>query len=116
EATAWGVALKYLLPLAAIGLVQITDTAWFVPYALPAVSILWLSVSPFTRIGRGEERETQQNRFWLINHQALATAAIAAGAFAIIALGLVVIERSLSLLFGIESSTLFYRWLLPFTG
>lgn len=116
EATAWGVALKYLLPLAAIGLVQITDTAWFVPYALPAVSILWLSVSPFTRIGRGEEREMQQNRFWLINHQALATAAIAAGAFAIIALGLVVIERSLSLLFGIESSTLFYRWLLPFTG
>ncbi len=111
-----GVALKYVLPVAAIGLFQITDIAWFVPYALPAVAILWLSVSPFTRIGTGAEREAQQNRFWIVNHQALATAAIAGGAFAILALGFLVIERSLSVLFGLESGALFYRWLLPFTG
>lgn len=112
----WGVVLKYLLPLGAIALFEITDVTWFVPYALPAVALLWLSVSPFTRPGRGEEREAQQGRFWIINHQALATAAIAAGAFAIISLGFLVIERSLSVLFGYETGAFFYRWLLPFTG
>lgn len=116
EAKGWGVVLKYVLPLAAVGLFEITDVAWFVPYALPVISILWLSLSPFTPIGRGEEREAQQNRFWVVNHQALATAALAGGAFGILALGFLVIERSLSILFGIESATLFYRWLLPFTG
>jgi hypothetical protein len=110
------IGLKYLLPLAAVGLFEVTDIAWFVPYALPAIAVLWLSVSPFTRIERGPAREAQQNRFWIVNHQALATAVIAAGAFAIIALGLLVIERSLSMLFGLNSGDLFYRWLLPFTG
>lgn len=116
DAKRWGVVLKYLLPLGAVALFEVTDVAWFVPYALPAVAILWLSVSPFTRIGSGEEREVQQSRFWIINHQALATAAIAAGAFAIIALGFLVIERSLSMLFGFDAGSFFYKWLLPFTG
>ena len=116
EAPRWGFALKYLLPMLAIGAFQVTDIAWFVPYALPAIAILWLSVSPFTRVEQDTGREEQQSRFWLINHQALATAAIAGGAFAIIALGFLVIERSLSTLFGIESGRLFYGWLLPFTG
>ncbi len=111
-----GMLLKYLLPVAAVGAVQVTDIAWFVPYALPAISILWLSVSPFTRVDRDVARQEQQNRFWIVNHQALATAAIAAGAFAIIALGFVIIERSLSMLFGLQVDDLFYRWLLPFTG
>ncbi|RYH13673.1 MAG: DUF4153 domain-containing protein [Alphaproteobacteria bacterium] len=109
-------AIKYVLPLGAVGLFEVTDIAWFVPFALPVVSVLWLSVSPFTRIGRGSAREDQQNRFWIINHQALATAAIAGGAFAIIALGFLIIERSLSMLFGLETGALFYQWLLPFTG
>lgn len=116
EATRWSVVLKYLLPLGAVALFEVTDVAWFVPYALPAIAILWLSVSPFTRIANGVEREAQQSRFWIINHQALATAAIAAGAFGIIALGFLVIERSLSLLFGFEAGSFFYKWLLPFTG
>src|SRR5690606_18803673 len=30
--------------------------------------------------------------------------------------GMVAIERSLSVLFGLEASDLFYRWVLPFTG
>ncbi len=112
----WALLLKYVLPLAAVGLFQITDVAWFVPFALPAIAVLWLSVSPFTRVARGEAREEQQNRFWIVNHQALATAAIAASAFCIIALGLLLIERSLSILFGLQVADLFYRWLLPFTG
>lgn len=116
EARHFGVLLKYLLPVAVAGLFQVTDTAWFVPYALPAISILWLSVSPFTRIEDGGARQEQQNQFWIVNHQAVATAAIAAGAFAILALGFLVIERSLSMLFGLQAEDLFYRWLLPFTG
>ncbi len=116
EARGIGMVLAWLLPLAAIGLFQVTDIAFVVPWTLPAISILWLSVSPFTRIASGAEREAQQSRFWIINHQALASAAIAGGAFGVIALGLVAIERSLSLLFGIEAGSLFYKWLLPFTG
>jgi hypothetical protein len=116
EATRWAAILKYLLPLGAVALFEVTDITWFVPYALPAIAILWLSVSPFTRIASGVEREAQQARFWIINHQALATAAIAAGTFGIIALGFLAIERSLSLLLGFEAGSFFYKWLLPFTG
>lgn len=116
EARPLGLLLKYALPVAAVALLQITDTVWFVPFALPIIAILWLSVSPFTTIGQGVARDEQQNRFWIVNHQALATAAIAAGAFAIIAIGLLIIERSLSVLFGFDSADLFYRWLLPITG
>lgn len=116
DAKRWGLFLKYALPLLAIAAFQVTDIAWFVPYALPAVAILWLSVSPFTRVERGVPREEQQRRFWLINHQALATAAIAAGAFALIALGFLAIERSMSILFGLDTGWLFYRGLLPFTA
>jgi len=111
-----GVVLKDLVPVAAVGLFEVTDIAWFVPYALPVISILWLSVSPFTRVERGAAREEQQARFWIINHQAIATAVIAGGAFAIISLGLLVIERSLSMLFGLETGAVFYKWVLPFTG
>ena len=112
----WGALLKYLLPVAVVGLFEVTDITWFVPYVLPVVAILWLSVSPFTRIEKGPAREEQQNRFWIVNHQALATAMIAGAAFAIIALGFLIIERSLSLLFGLYVGEVFYRWLLPFTG
>lgn len=86
------------------------------PYALPAIAVLWLSVSPFTRIARGPDREDQQTRFWLLNHRAVASAIIAAAAFAIIAFGLLIIERSLSTLFGLDASRVFYQWLLPITG
>ena len=110
----WGIVLKLIVPFAAVVVCQITDLNWFVPWALPGVSLLWLSVSPFTRIERGEEREEQQHRFWWINHQALATAFIAAGGALIIWLGVFIIERSLSLLFGLEGGDIFYKWVLPF--
>jgi len=116
EARAWDLALRFILPVATVGLFQITDIAWFVPFAMPAIAILWLSVSPFTRVERGLAREAQQSRFWIVNHQAFATAVIAGGAFGILALGFLVIERSLSMLFGLDTGRLFYQWLLPFTG
>jgi hypothetical protein len=111
-----GLVLSYAAPLAAVALFQVTDVAWFVPFTLPVIAILWLSVSPFTLREQGAAKDDQQNRFWIVNHQALATAAIAAAAFAIIALGFLLIERSLSILFGLQVGDLFYRWLLPFTG
>lgn len=116
EARIAGPLLRYLLPIVAVAAFQITDIAWFVPYAMPAVAVLWLSVSPFTRIERGAPREEVQDRFWWVNFQAVATAVIAAAAFLIIALGLAAIERSLAILFGLETGQVFYNWVLPFTG
>jgi len=116
EARLVGAILKYALPIAVVAAFQITDIAWFVPYALPAVAVLWLSVSPFTRIERGAPREEVQNLFWWVNFQAFATAVIAAAAFLIVALGLAAIERSLGILFGLETGQVFYNWVLPLTG
>jgi hypothetical protein len=116
EARVFGAVLKYGLPIAVAAAFQVTDTGWFVPYALPAVAVLWLSVSPFTRVERGAPREEVQNRFWWVNFQAFATAVIAAAAFLIVALGLAAIERSLGILFGIETGQVFYNWVLPFAG
>jgi hypothetical protein len=111
-----GLAVRYVLPLLAIAAFQVTDIAWLVPYALPVVAVLWLSVSPFTQLRRGLERELQQRRFWLINHLAVATAAISGAALCVIALGLLVIEQSLATLFGWQIGNLFYQVLLPFTA
>jgi hypothetical protein len=116
EARLVGLLLKYLLPVAVVAAFQIREITWFVPFAIPALAILWLSVSPFTRIERGAPREEMQNRFWWVNFQAFATAVIAAAAFLIIALGIAAIERSLSILFGLETGQVFYNWVLPFTG
>lgn len=116
EARIAGPILKFALPIAVAAAFQVRDITWFVPFAIPAVAIVWLSVSPFTRIERGAPREEVQNRFWWVNFQAFTTAIIAAVAFLIIALGLAAIERSLSILFGLETGQVFYNWVLPFTG
>jgi hypothetical protein len=55
----------------------------------------------------------QQNRFWLLNVQAITGAALAACGFAIIALGAIAIERSIAALFGIELGKPIYEWVLP---
>lgn len=110
------IALAYVLPIAVAALCQFRDMGWVVPFGLPAVAMLWLSVSGFTRIERGAAREEQQHRFWWINHRAIATAALACLGFLAITLGVIAVERSLSVLFGIESGEVFYRWVLPFTG
>jgi hypothetical protein len=116
EAPVSGLILGYLVPLLAIGAFHIPDGLWIAPYLLPVISVLWLSVSAFTRIGSGDERSAQQDRFWWLNHQAVATGLIAAIAFVLIALGIVAIERSLSILFGLKVDDLFYRFILPVIG
>ena len=106
----------YGLPLLAIVLLQVRDTTWVTPHWLPAIAGLWLSVSAFTRIGRGAEREAAENRFWWLNHQAVATAVIAAAAFLLISLGMAAIERSLAILFSLNGTPFFYGYVLPLIG
>ena len=110
------IILEIIIPIAVIGAMQIKVFTWFFPFLLPAIGIFWLSISPFTKIGKGEECQTIQDRFWILNHRAVVSAIIAFAGFLVIALGLVAIERSLSLLFGLNISDIFYQYLLPFAG
>jgi hypothetical protein len=111
-----GLALRYAVPLAAIALFQVTDSRWFVPYALPPIAVFWLSVAAFTRIGSGPQRGEAENRFWWLNQRAATTAALAAAAFALIAPGALAIQQSLDILFGLDASGIFFRLLLPIAG
>ena len=116
RATVTGFALTYLLPVVVVAVLQVRSSVWLVPYALPAISILWLSVSAVTSFGAGKEREAQQNRFWWFNHRAFTTAAIAAIALVLISVGTLAIERALAALFGLSTDRLFYYFLLPVVG
>lgn len=108
--------LTYILPVLVIGAMQVRTYEWVMPVPLFAVGFLWLSVAAFTHIGTGETREHAQDKFWWMNHRAVATGVLAFAGFSIISLGLIAIERSMSLLFGINSDQIFYGYLLPFTG
>ena len=108
--------LEIFLPLLVIVLMQTKNFEWFFPFLLPIIGIFWLSISPFTKIGKGEERQAIQDRFWIVNHRAIVSAIIAFAGFLVIALGLFAIQRSLAVLFGLDTSDIFYEYLLPFTG
>lgn len=109
-----GRLLTYVSPLAFIGLFQVTSVEWVVLPLLPLVAILWLSVSPFTRIESGTGKQLQQDKFWWLNHRAIVSAIIAFAAMLIVFLGLLAIERALSILFGIETDEFMYKIVLPF--
>lgn len=108
--------LQYAVPVAVIAALQLRSFEFLMPFMLLPISILWLSVAAFTKIGEGEERIDIQNRFWWLNHRAATTAVIALAGFLVVALGLVSIERSMALLFGISTSTIFYEYVLPATA
>ena len=108
--------LEIIIPIAVISSMQIKSFSLFFPFFLPIIGVFWLSVSPFTKIGKGEERQKIQDKFWIVNHRAVASAIIAGAGFLIIALGVVAIERSLYFLFGLDISKIFYEYLLPFSG
>lgn len=101
--------LIFLVPALVGVLFQIRDTTWFVPYALPVIGALWLSVASFTAM----PREEAEPRFWWLNHRAIATGAIAGLALGIICVGVVAIERSVALLFNVDATTPIYRYVLP---
>lgn len=111
----WSLVLKYLVPLLAIGLAALDDADIIFVYTLLPLAGLWASVAAFTRWG-GASRAEEERRFWWLNHQAIATACIAIVAFAIIALGLLAIERAVSILFNFGTNQIFFRWVLPFVG
>ncbi|VAW24580.1 hypothetical protein MNBD_ALPHA11-851 [hydrothermal vent metagenome] len=116
--------LTYIMPLIAIGLLQIESYQLVVSYMLAPISVLWLSLSAFvyqapssegagSRVARSIDF---QNRFWWLNHRAIVSAIIAGFGFLLIAAGFFAIQMSLSALFGLQTEELIYQYLLPFTG
>ena len=105
--------LAYLMPLAAPFVFQIRDETLVVLPLLPIAAVMWLSVSAFTRIGSGAERGDIQNRFWWLNQRAVISGAIAILAAIVFFFGVLAIDRSLDLLFGIEIWDLMAQWVLP---
>jgi hypothetical protein len=110
-----GLLLHFGLPLLVLATWQFWEWQWVRPYLFLVAAPLFLSISPVLDIGRtAAERPDVQDRFWWINQRAFTTAAVAAVGLGLIALGTLAIERSLDLLFGLSTSTLFYNWILPF--
>lgn len=111
-----GLVLAWIVPVLTV-LAFLRDwSEIFVPYALPLVAVLWLSLAASTRSGHAVDRHVRQSQFWWRNNLAVATAAFALLTFLVLALGTVAIERSLGVLFGLNVEALFYRWILPVTG
>ena len=113
EARKLGLVLAYPLPLLAPVLFQVRDTGWIALPMLPVAALLWLSVAGFTHIGRGAERGEIENRFWWLNQRAVVSGVIAVAATAVFFVGLLAIDQSLSLLFGIEIWDVMVNWVLP---
>ncbi len=110
------IILEIIIPAAVIAAMQIKVFTLFVPFFLPLIGIFWLSVAPFTEIGKGAKCQEIQDRFWIVNHRAVVSGMIAGVGFSLIALGIFAIERALSLLFGLDVKNIFYEYILPFAG
>ncbi len=108
-----GIVLAYVLPLVTPILFQLRDTGWMALPILPAAAVMWLSVSGFTHIGEGTKRVETEDRFWWFNQRAVISGGIAIAASVVLLIGLLAIDRSLDLLFGIEIWDLLGNWVLP---
>ena len=108
--------LAYIVPIAVALLFQWRDTTFFVPHAMPVIGALWLSVAAFTGGWGGGRAPDQQDRFWWLNHRAVASGAIAGVALGVIAVGVIAIERTIATLFGFDIGGAFYRTVLPILG
>ena len=109
----WGLVLAYLVPLASPLIFQIRDENWVVLPLLPVAALMWLSVSAFSRFGNVDERNDIQNRFWWLNQRVVISGTIAILAAIVFFVGVLAIDRSLDLLFGIEIWDLMVQWVLP---
>lgn len=117
EKTGWfGLALIYVIPLALIIVCAAHDGTYVLPPLLLVAAMLWLSVSPFTRIGSGDARAEIQDRFWWLNHRAVTTALIAVFGTCIIFLGIFLIDRTLVTLFSFHVGELLYEVVFPIIG
>lgn len=108
-----GIVLSFLLPPAAALLFAVRSTEWLALPVVPAAAVMWLSVSAFTRIGTGDERREIENRFWWLNQRAVISGGIAIAASAVLLIGLLAVDRSLDLLFGISIWHFLVDWVLP---
>jgi len=109
--------VKFILPLLTIAAFQVQSNQHLVAFMLIPISILFLSVSPvLTFVSNKTDRDQQQDVFWWVNHRSVTTAVVAAVGILIVAIGLVAIERSMSLLFGNSLDKLIYEFMLPIAG
>ncbi|MCB9993759.1 MAG: DUF4153 domain-containing protein [Hyphomicrobiaceae bacterium] len=111
-----GKAVAYALPAIVFFAPFVTGHQWLVPEMLPLVGIFWLSVAAFVSPQPRLDKAEVQARFWWLNHRAVTTGAIALIGLGLILLGLLAIERSLALLFGLELSRFIYGFLVPLAG
>jgi hypothetical protein len=110
--TGWlGPLLLYVLPLLGLVAFQIADERFALTYLLPLPVLIWLSLSP-----SAGARSDGEEIYWWTNNRAVTTAIVAVAGFGLIVLGLLAIDRSLSILFRVEVGDLFYRGLLPIVG
>lgn len=114
KAVGWGIVL--------LGLLAIGTTIFFENMALGQplmwvpILILLTSVSPAFRPFGEKGRSRQQDLFWWMNHRSIVSAIVAGFAFLVILLGLMIIERSISILFGFQLDHIIYRYLVPLAG
>jgi hypothetical protein len=111
-----GPFLNYSLPMLVGASFAIRDTTNFVPYLLPVIGTMWLSVSAFTAMGKGPAAEEQQDRFWWLNHRAVTGGVLAVAGFFLVLIAVYAIQESLAILFGVQTVDMFWRYLLPFAG
>jgi hypothetical protein len=111
-----GLIAAYVVPLAALAALQVTDTTWIFPWALPAVGTLWTSVAASVSSWRGYPRALAQDRFWWLNHLAITAGAIAGAAFLVVLIGTFAIGQTVSTLFGVDLSTPIYKVAIPAIG
>lgn len=109
-------AIAYLVPLLLIGIIAFAPESWAVFPILPAMTVMWMSVSASLAPRLEGSRVLAEERFWWLNHRAVTTGVVAVAAFALIGIGIIAIERSLALLFGLDAGTLFYSYVLPVIG
>lgn len=109
-------ALTAIVPILVGATFQLRTYEWIMPFPLMAGGFLWLSIAPFLKPGHGATRDQLQDHFWWFNHRVVTAAIIALAGLCIISVGLIAIERSMALLFGLSGDRLFYGYLMPFTA
>lgn len=112
--TSWAMAVAGFLIIGATIFFQ--DHVIGLPIMWMPLLILLTSISPTLapRGSRGDQ--SQQELFWWMNHRSIVSALIAGLAFLVIFFGLMIIERSVAILFGFELERLIYRILVPLAG
>ena len=103
--------LAYLPTLIVVALFQITDTRFALPWLLPVIVILIVSLS--TSFDGGKNKDGQQIAFWKSNSRAIPTAVFAVAIGLVIGLALFATSWSLEMLFSFDIAWILERWVYP---